>query len=206
MKALKLLILTTVLALLGACSGAPPKPSELPQPKHDYSAQAYRIGVGDKLRVDVWRNKDLSVQVPVRPDGKISMPLIGDVLAAGKTTEQLASDVSTKLQQYVRSPQVTVIVTNPSSTDFENRVRITGAVQQPTSMPFRKGMTVLDVVLSAGGTNQFASPNKAKLYRTVNGKVHEYPIYLNQIINNGDLSTNYRLAPGDIIAVPQRAF
>jgi polysaccharide export outer membrane protein len=144
--------------------------------------------------------------VPVRPDGKISVPLIGDVHAAGKSTEALATDITVKLTEYIRSPQVTVIVLNAASTDFLNTVRVTGAVVNPTAFPFRKGMTVMDVVLSVGGVTDFASENKSKLYRTTAGAVKAYPIYLRDILERGKLETNYKLAPGDIISVPERTF
>jgi polysaccharide export outer membrane protein len=172
----------------------------------DYSEEVYAIGVSDELSVSVWKNPELSVSVPVRPDGKISVPLIGDILAAGKTPEALADAISTSLQAYIRNPQVTVIITQPSSTDFLQRVRITGAVENPTSAPYRKGMTVLDLVLLAGGTNDFASPNNAKLYRRISGKSKVYPIYLGDILNKGDLESNYDLRPSDVVTVPERAF
>ena len=180
-------------------------PIEVPDSSVSYSIEEYRIGVSDQLAISVWRNADLSMSVPVRPDGKISLPLIGDVLAAGKTSEGLAQDISNKLTEYIRSPQVTVIVTNPSSTDFQQTVRVTGAVGAPNSMPYRKGMTVLDVVLAVGGPTDFASPNRAKLYRIQGGDPKTYPIYLNDILKKGNLETNYTLVPGDIITVPERA-
>ncbi|HCS64577.1 MAG TPA: sugar ABC transporter substrate-binding protein [Cellvibrio sp.] len=166
----------------------------------------YRIGVGDALSVNVWRNPEMSLNVPVRPDGKISMPLIGDIMAADLTTEQLSQNITKSLTTYIRSPQVTVIVTNPSSSDFQRRVRITGAVASPQSIPYREGMTVLDLVLLAGGPNQFASANKAKLYRKVNNELKVYPIKLEDLINDGDVATNYPLQPSDIVTVPERNF
>lgn len=166
----------------------------------------YKIGVGDALAVNVWRNPELSLNVPVRPDGKISMPLIGDIVAADLTTEQLSQNITKSLTTFIRSPQVTVIVVNPSSSDFQRRVRITGAVSNPQSIPYREGMTVLDLVLLAGGPNQFASANKAKLYRKVNGELKVYPIKLDDLINDGDVATNYALQPSDIVTVPERSF
>jgi polysaccharide biosynthesis/export protein len=144
--------------------------------------------------------------VPVRPDGKISLPLVGDIMAANLTTVQLSSNIIAGLENYVRNPQVTVIVANPSSSDFLRRVRITGAVRSPQSLPYRDGMTVLDLVLLAGGPNEFASPNKAKLYRKVNGETKVYPIYLSDLIENGKVETNYPLQPSDIVTVPERSF
>jgi polysaccharide biosynthesis/export protein len=166
----------------------------------------YRIGVGDALQINVWRNPELSLAVPVRPDGKISIPLLGDIMAANLTTAQLSNGIAAGLEKYVRGPQVTVIVTNPSSSDFQRRVRITGAVHNPQSLPYREGMTVLDLFLLAGGSNEFASANKAKLYRKVNGETKVYAIKLNDLIEDGDLDTNYPLQPSDIITVPERAF
>ncbi len=166
----------------------------------------YRIGVGDTLQVSVWKNPELSISVPVRPDGKISMPLIGDLMAADLTATQLSGNIVTSLSNYVRNPQVTVIVSNPSSSDFQRRVRITGAVNSPQSIPYREGMTVLDLVLLAGGPNDFASGNRAKLYRRVNGQLKVYPILLDDLINSGKIETNYMLQPSDIVTVPERAF
>jgi polysaccharide export outer membrane protein len=134
------------------------------------------------------------------------MPLIGDILVASKTTEELSAEITQQLQVFVKNPQVTVIVTNPSSSDFQQRVRVTGAVASPQSVPYRKGMTVLDLVLLAGGPNEFAKEGGAKLYRRVNGEVKIYPIYLDKILREGELKTNYRLLPSDIVTVPERSF
>lgn len=200
------LYLSVLLAslLLSACSSSK---NIAPPLKSDISTQEeYRIGVGDALSINVWRNPELSVSVPVRPDGKISMPLIGDIAAASLTTKELSDNIVTNLTNYVRSPQVTVIVTNPSSSDFQRRVRITGAVKNPQSIPYRDGMTVLDLVLLAGGVNEFASGNSAKLYRKINDEIKVYPVKLNDLVNKGDVKTNYSLQPSDIVTVPERAF
>lgn len=166
----------------------------------------YRIGVGDSLEINVWRNPELSRSVQVRPDGKISMPLIGDVAAADLTTVQLSQSITTILSSYVKSPQVAVIVGSSSSSDFQRRVRVTGAVKSPQSLAYRDGMTVLDLVLLAGGPSEFASGNKAKLYRKVNGEIKVYPVKLDDLINNGEVETNYTLQPSDIVTVPERSF
>jgi len=129
------------------------------------SNSEYRIGVGDNLAINVWRNKDLSVTVPVRPDGKISVPLAGDVEVGEKTPEEVSAAITQKLAKYIRDPFVTVIVTDMNSNQFKNRVRVTGAVQRPVSLPYRDGMTVLDVVLEAGGTNEFANLSNSSLFR-----------------------------------------
>lgn len=192
-----------LLAMIG-CSSQ--KVTQLPQAADTTVLAEYRIGVGDALSVNVWRNPELSLNVPVRPDGKISMPLIGDIMAANLTTEQLSQEITKNLATYIRSPQVTVIVVNPSSSDFQRRVRITGAVTNPQSIPYREGMTVLDLVLLAGGPNQFAAANRAKLYRQVNNELKIYPIKLDDLINDGDVKTNYTLQPSDIVTVPERNF
>lgn len=192
-----------LLALLASCSSTNVAPPPAPDSR---LADDYRIGVGDALRVSVWRNEELSGDVPVRPDGKISMALVGDVTAAGQTTTDLANELAARLSEYVRNPQVTVIVTNPSSADFQRRVRITGAVRSPQSIAYRDGMTVLDLVLMAGGVNEFASGNNARLYRKLDGEVKVFPIHLNDLINKGRLETNYPLQPSDIVTVPERAF
>lgn len=190
--------------LLAACSGSK---KVTPPPVTDQGVLSeYRIGVGDALQINVWRNPELSTSVPVRPDGKISLPLVGDIMAANLTTEQLSANLVAGLTNYVRSPQVTVIVANPSSSDFQRRVRITGAVHSPQSIPYREGMTVLDLVLLAGGPNEFASANKAKLYRKVDNETKVYPIYLDDLIEKGKVDTNYHLQPSDIVSVPERSF
>ena len=171
------------------------------------AVSVYRIGVGDQLNIDVWKNAELSVSVPVRPDGMISMPLIGDVVASEKTTDELVKNIEQKLADYVRTPQVTVIVTNASSTDFQRRVRVTGAVNQQVTLPYRKGMTVMDVILQAGGLSDFAAPNRALLYRkNAEGKLTPYSLRLKDIFYKGKLETNYDLQPSDVVTVPERNF
>jgi polysaccharide export outer membrane protein len=179
--------------------------------EEDPSAQAaqvenYRIGPADRVQVDVWRNPDVSVNTPVRPDGMISVPLVGDVRAGGRTPEELAEVIEQALGYYIRDTEVTVIVTELNSHEFLFRVRVTGAVEEPLSMAFRPGMTVLDLVLEAGGTTEFAAPNRSRLYRTNGQENRTYPVRLDDILADGDLSTNYTLRPGDIVAVPERLF
>lgn len=193
-----------ILVVLAGCSSS--KPSDMPPLSEAGLLSEYRIGVGDSIQINVWRNPELSLAVPVRPDGKVSMPLIGDILAANQTATELSAAITAGLSSYVRNPQVTVIVANPSSSDFQRRVRITGAVKAPQSIPYREGMTVLDLVLMAGGPNEFASANNARLYRRINGEVKVYRIRLNDLMSNGEVATNYDLQPSDIVSVPERAF
>lgn len=177
-------------------SGAPP--AEMPAP------DAYLIGVDDMVQVSVWRNPELGITAPVRPDGKISVPLVGDVTAGGRTPDDVAKDIQAKLATYVREPQVTVILTELRSHEYLSRVRVTGAVRQPVSIPYRQGMTVLDAVLAAGGLTEFAAPGRSSLHRKSSGGADSYGVQLDDILNNGDLSTNYKVAPGDVITVPER--
>lgn len=166
----------------------------------------YRIGVDDRLQVSVWRNPELSVSVPVRPDGKISVPLIGDVEAAGRAPTELAENIKRQLSSYIRDPSVVVTVTEMRSNEFVSRVRVTGAVRTPRSMPYRQGMTILDAVLESGGLNDFASPNRTKLYRRLKGKTEVFEVELGDILNKGRLETDLLLRPGDVISVPERLF
>ncbi len=192
--------------LLTACSSEPLESGAPPAVNEFALDNNYRIGVGDELQIQVWRNEELSAKVPVRPDGKISSPLAGDITAAGLTTQELAKSVTEKLGTYIRNPEVTVIVANPVSADFLRRVRVTGAVRTPVSVTYRQGMTVLDVVLQAGGLTEFAAPAKTRLYRTVDGRTKVYPVNLDAILKRGDLSTNYPLYPSDVVTVPERSF
>ncbi len=170
------------------------------------AAAVYLIGPDDKVQVSVWRNPELSVVVPVRPDGMISVPLIGDVQAGGKTPMDVGKAIEQKLTSYIRDPHVAVIVTELRSHEFLSRVRVTGAVRTPKSIPHRQGMTVLDAVLEAGGVNEFASANRTKLYRRVKDKTEVMDIELGAILNKGDLETNVMLRPGDVVTVPERIF
>jgi polysaccharide export outer membrane protein len=166
----------------------------------------YRIGVDDRVQVTVWRNPELTVNAPVRPDGKISVPLIGDVEVGGRTPSEVAENIKRQLSAYLREPNVAVIVTELRSSEYLTRVRVTGAVRTPRSIPHRQGMTVLDAVLDAGGVNDFASPNRAKVYRKTKEKTEAFEIELGNILNKGRLETNLLLRPGDVITVPERLF
>ncbi len=197
----KLLITALMAGLLGACATSAPPPAA-PAAAPEFTDE-YRIGVGDALSINVWRNEDLSVDVPVRPDGKVSVPLAGDVMVGDKTPEQVAADITERLATFIRDPYVTVIVTDMGSDEYRSRVRVTGAVENPLSLPYRQGMTVLDIVLEAGGTTEFASEGGAVLYRRDGERLD---IKLNRILHRGEMDTNFPLQPGDVVTVPERAF
>lgn len=201
-----ILLILVVLALTGCGTTPPPAPGSGDDlgSRKSLAVDQYHIGVDDVVSVSVWQNPELSVTVPVRPDGRISMPLLGDVQAGGLTPEQVSANIKRALGQYVRDPHVVVILEELNSHQFLSRVRVTGAVNQPMSMPFRPGITVLDAVLEAGGLTEFASADRAVLYRRVGEENKRIPVKLDAILNKGDLSTNYTLQPGDVISIPER--
>jgi polysaccharide export outer membrane protein len=164
----------------------------------------YRIGPGDTLHIFVFENDQLSVTVPVRPDGKISTPLVEDMVAVGKTPSQLARDVEGALSKYVKSPKVNVVVMTALSVYSE--VKVIGQVKEPQALPYHEGMTVLDALLSCKGMSQFAAGNRARVVRKVNGKDQEIKVKLDSLVNSGDLKQNILLQPGDVLVVPETRF
>ncbi|QBM17214.1 hypothetical protein MARI_13200 [Marinobacter sp. JH2] len=205
-----LIVSLLAVALFSGCAGptasSPEKIQRALTVETRDSVDQYILGATDVVQVSVWRNDDLSIAVPVRPDGKISVPLVGDVQASGRTPEELASNIKASLAEYIREPQVSVVVTSMGSHEFTDRVRVTGAVRQPLSVPHRSGMTVLDVFLSAGGANEFASLNDAMLYRKLDGEVVAIPVNVDDILSRGEVKTNYSMRPGDILTIPERRF
>lgn len=167
-------------------------------------ADDYIIGPGDSLEIFVWRNPELSVTIPVRPDGKISTPLVENMVAVGKSPSQLARDIEVVLAEYVRTPQVNVIIGQAVSTF--SQVKVVGQVRLPQALPYREGLRVLDVVLATGGLTDFAAPNRARIVRDVDGKTVETRVRLGNLLNDGDLSQNFELKPGDVLIVPQSLF
>lgn len=184
-------------ATAGEAQAVPSAPSG--PPNNDYV-----IGPGDTLQIFVWRSPELSSTVPVRPDGKISTPLVEDMIAVGKTPAHLARDIEAVLAVYVKLPQVNVIVTQALSAF--SQIRVIGQVQHPQSVPYREGMTVLDAVLQVGGLMPFAAGNRSKLIRVENGKQQDIKIRLEALINQGDMKQNLSLKPGDVLVVPQTRF
>jgi len=181
--------------------------SRATQPSSDAATttSSYVIGPGDSLQVFVWRNPELSVTVPVRPDGKISTPLVEDMVAVGKTPTQLARDMEGVLSEYIRAPQVNIIV-NQAASVF-NQVRVIGQVNMPQSVPYREGMTVLDVLLAAGGLTDFAAGNRARLVRKdENGNETSRRVRLHDLVAEGRMSENFPVQPGDVLIVPESLF
>jgi polysaccharide biosynthesis/export protein len=170
----------------------------------DNTGSLYIIGPGDTIQVFVWRNPELSVTVPVRPDGKISTPLVEDMIAVGKTPTVLARDIEKVLAEYVRSPQVNIIVS--SALSVFSQVQVVGQVRTPQGIPHREGMRVLDAVLLVGGLTDFASPNRARIVRQVNGKSTEIRVKLGALLERGDMRQNHELKPGDVLIIPQSIF
>jgi polysaccharide export outer membrane protein len=164
----------------------------------------YRIGPGDTLKVYVFQNEELSATVPVRPDGKISTPLVEDMVAVGKSPSQLARDIEKSLAEYVKSPKVNVVVMVAVS--VYSQVKIIGQVKTPQALPYRDGMTVLDAVLAVGGLGQFAAGNRAHIVRAENGKQIEIKVRLDALVNSGDMKQNLPLKPGDVLVVPETRF
>lgn len=195
-------LVAMLVLILGGCSGLPSS-TEMP-PVSELESEPYQIGVGDTISIHVWRNPELGQSIVVRPDGFISMPLMGDVKAEGKEPEALASEISVALGEYIRTPEVTIMVTSPASKEFRNRIRITGQVVSPQSVAFQPGMTVLDIVLMAGGVTDFAADSRAVLHREINGEYKSFVLDLDAIFTDGDMSTNHALQPGDVISVPRK--
>ncbi len=194
-------LLTTM--IFSGCSTTPGMldTNNLVQPvPHDYL-----IGPGDTVNVVVWRNPEVSLVIPVRPDGKITTPLVEDIVASGKTSTQLARDIEKALAKFIQQPVVTVIVTAFSG-PFDEQIRVIGQALKPQSMPYREGMSLMDVMITVGGITDFASGNKANIIRTVNGKRQTLNVRLNDLIKEGDISANVPVQPGDVLVIPQSFF
>jgi polysaccharide export outer membrane protein len=192
--------------LIFSCASSPSvPPAPTPSQAQAKAVSAdYIIGPGDVLQVFVWRNPELSVTVPVRPDGKISTPLVENMVAIGKTAPQLSRDMEGVLSEYVRQPKVNIIVTNAASAF--SLVKVVGQVAHPAPVPYREGMTVLDAILAVGGLTQFASGNRARIVRVENGHETVIKVKVADLVNNGDVSQNVPLKPGDVLVVPQSMF
>jgi polysaccharide biosynthesis/export protein len=189
------------LFVLAACgSSHPPLTAELPT-----SDAPYLVGPGDTLNVVVWRSPELSMTVPVRPDGKITTPLVEDLQASGKTTTQIAREIEKVLSRYVQTPVVTVIVTNFAG-PYNQQVRVIGEAAKPQALPYRENMTLLDVMIAVGGITDFAAGNRASILRTAGDKRVQFSVRLNDLMRGGDLSANVPMRPGDVLIIPQSYF
>lgn len=191
------------MALVAGCSSLsgsyPPAPATVTG--QDYS---YLIGAGDNINIIVWRNPELSMSVPVRPDGKISTPLIDELVAQGKNSVEVARDIEKQLAKYVRDPVVTVIVTSFVG-PYSEQIRVIGEAAKPQALPFKQKMTVLDVMIAVGGLTDFAAGNDATILRMVDGN-KQYSVRLKDLVKRGDLSANVEMRPGDILVIPQSIF
>ena len=167
---------------------------------------SYKMAVGDVVQINVWKNSELSLSEPIRPDGKIAMPLIGDIMAVGHAPEELAAGIEEKLSAYIKNPNVTVILTSLQGHEFLSRIRVTGSVAQDVSFSYQQGMTVLDAVLEAGSVDLYADSNRTRLHRRTSEGSESYTIRLKDIMEDGDMATNIMLLPGDIITVPERRY
>lgn len=196
-----LLASTLALAACGSMSmrGLPPAPATAQAAEYSYV-----IGAGDTLNIIVWRNPELSLVVPVRPDGKFSTPLVDELVAQGKTSSEVARDVEKKLAAYVRDPIVTVIVTSFVG-PYSEQIRVVGQATRPQFLAYKQKMTVLDVMIAVGGLTDFADGNGASILRTSDGN-KQYAVRLNDLIKRGDVSANVEMRPGDILIIPQSFF
>jgi polysaccharide export outer membrane protein len=200
-----LAIRALVLAAVGGVAGCGTDPSPPPIDPANANGTQYLIGAGDSLNIFVWRNPELTLTVPVRPDGMISTPLVEDIKAEGKTPTQLARDVEERLKKFVRDPIVTVIASGFVG-DYDQQVRVVGEAADPRAIPFRIDMTLLDVVIAAGGLTKYAAGDRAIIVRRINGEEQSFPLKLNQLVKYGDIRFNYKIQPGDVIIIPQSIF
>jgi len=199
-----------VLVLAAGCAVSDLNPFDSKYPYAPRESDAandwiYRVGAGDSLQIFVWRHEDLSTSVVVRPDGRFSTALIKEHIATGKTPPELAVEIEELLSEYVRDPLVTVFVGGFVG-EYYDQVRVVGEATSPTSIPYRRGMTALDMLIQVGGLTEFAAGNKTVLVRYSEGGEQEYNLRLDDLIRDGDISANVALQPGDILIVPEAWF
>ncbi len=206
------LILGGLAVFLSACAGGGGRSSgELPSApfvaQQEGTSEDYIIGPLDQLSIFVWRNPDLSAKVQVRPDGRITTPLVTDMPAVGKTPTMLAQDMKIALGEYIKDPIVSITVESFNGT-YSQQIRVVGATAKPASLPYRANMTLLDAMIAVGGLNDYAAGNRARLVRVdkATGHQREFALKINSLLRNGDSSANVKLQPGDVIIIPQSAF
>ena len=202
LRALRMIIALATVAVAGGCSWTSKyEPAPRNAASGDYS---YLIGPGDTISITVWRNPELSMSVPVRPDGKISTPLVPELVAMGKDPKTLARDIEQALAKYIRDPVVTVIVTNIVGASSE-QIRVVGEATKPQALPYKHQMTLLDVMISVGGLTDFADGNAATILRTSEAN-KQYSVRLRDLVRRGDESANVEMKPGDVLIIPQSWF
>lgn len=200
-KILQWLVVGASVALMAACGAPKYPPAPASASTDDYN---YIVGAGDNLNIIVWRNPELSLSVPVRPDGKISTPLVDELVAQGKNSSQIAREVEKQLGKYVRDPVVTVIVTSFVG-PYSEQIRVVGEAAKPQFLPYKQKMTLLDVMIAVGGLTDFAAGNSATILRGAEG-AKQYSVRISDLIKRGDVSANVEMKPGDILIIPQSFF
>src|SRR5215831_11602675 len=200
-RALKWIIAAAIsLGLAGCYVNYPPAPSAV-----EAFEPQYLVGPGDSLNIQVWRNPELSMTVLVRPDGKITTPLVEDLPASGRTPTQLAREIEKSLAKYVQSPVVTVIVGGGVG-PYSEQIRVLGEAARPQALPYRENMTLRDVMIVVGGITDFAAANRASILRTVGGRKEQLGVRLRDLLRAGDLTANVAVRPGDVVIIPQSYF
>jgi len=200
----KIIWFTCLFIVIQACSTST-SPNHAVINTDNKPAPNYIIGAGDTLRIFVWGNAELSGEIPVRPDGRITTPLVEDIVASGKTPTQLAREMEQKLTRYMKKPVVTVTVINFVGR-FTEQIRVVGEVTNPMTLPYRESITVLDVIIAVGGLTDFAAGNRATIARTVKGKTENIKVKLEDMLEDGDVSENLYMQPGDVLFVPEAWF
>lgn len=165
----------------------------------------YLIGPGDSININVWRNPEVSTTVAVRPDGKITTPLVEDLQASGKTSTELARDVEKALEKYIQQPVVTVIVGGFVG-PYSEQIRVIGQAAKPQALPYRLGMSLMDLLIAVGGITDFAAGNRANIIRTIDGTQQKIRVRLHDLIRDGDMSANVSMRPGDVLVIPESFF
>jgi polysaccharide biosynthesis/export protein len=195
------IVLAAACALaLGGCATRGQQPIET-----QVTDSQYLIGPGDAVNIIVWRNPEVSMSVPVRPDGKITTPLVEDLPAAGKTSTALARDIEKALSKYIQQPVVTVVVTTFVG-NYDEQIRVIGQATKPQALAYRRDMSLMDVMIAVGGTTEFAAGNRASLIRNVDGKQQRFNVRLDDLIKEGDISANVPMRPGDVLVIPESFF
>lgn len=193
-------VAASALVLAGCATKNPMATADVVAPANDYL-----VGPGDNINIIVWRNPEVSMSVPVRPDGKITTPLVEDLPAAGKTSTELARDIEKALAKFIQQPVVTVVVTGFVG-QFTEQIRVIGAAARPQALSYRRDMSLMDVMIAVGGVTEFAAGNRAILVRTAGGKQQKYTVRLKDLIKDGDISANVPVLPGDVLIIPESFF